>query len=120
MDFSNARLGSTIVGGMVKNDGEGWAFANDVKGSNTKSTLGYLFQELTSKYDESPEDSKVLIPLFKSTGFYYNKEDDTRRFIIDQKTQLDLKTMKWDTHTQQGEGLVLVEPKCDEIEFHMK
>ena len=50
-------------------------------------------QELSEGYDSKPEKEKKKIPVARTTGFM--TKDGERRYIVDQNTQLDLKTMKW-------------------------
>ena len=58
-----------------------------------KTYIEFNFKELSEGYDALPEKKKNKIPIAESTGFMTN--DGERRYIIDQNTQLDLKSMKW-------------------------
>ena len=48
---------------------------------------------MSEGFDEKPDDEKNKIPIADTTGFL--TKDEERRFIIDQNTQLNLKTMDW-------------------------
>ena len=48
---------------------------------------------MSEGYDALPEKKKNKIQIAETTGFMTN--DGERRYIIDQNTQLDLKSMKW-------------------------
>ena len=70
---------------------------------------------MSEGYDEKPDADKNKIPIADTTGFL--TKDGQRRFIIDQNTQLDLRTMQWFAK----DDLVLVEPRFeDEISMGME
>ena len=48
---------------------------------------------MSEGYDEKPEEEKNKIPVADTTGFL--TKDGERRYIVDQYTQLNLKTMEW-------------------------
>ena len=48
---------------------------------------------MSEGYDGKPDEEKNKIPIADTTGFL--TKDGERRFIIDQNTQLNLKTMEW-------------------------
>lgn len=59
---------------------------------------------MSEAYDAKPDEEKTLIPVAETTGFM--TKDGERRYVIDQNTQLNLKTMKWFSKDDLGERSV--------------
>ena len=74
----------------------GISLSSDPKSSDPRASIGYLLQQLTEDYDKKGEQEKTKVKTASHTGFWGHK------YIVDQYSQIDLKTMKWISKEELG------------------